>query len=283
MLGSIIGDMVGSVYEGKKIRTKEFEIPNPSMRMTDDSLLTLAVAKSLMKHYPLKNEEGERAFQKDLAWEFVDAWKTHRSAGFGGMFFSWCSDALESGEIPPAYNSFGNGSAMRVSPVAYVAKDEGEAKYLAKLVSEITHNHEEGIKGAEAIALAVFMALHGQNKEAIKAKMLEYYPEIAALDFETLVRSYRFNATCQGSVPQAIYCFLISNGLEDTIRNCVAIGGDTDTLADMAGGIAEAYYQKGSLSDLEIIFLDRVIDAKTKDAIKRFYGFAGSKKLLGLN
>ena len=278
MLGAIIGDMVGSVYEFHPIKRKDFEIFDNRMRMTDDSLLTIAVAKALIRHYPINySKESLKAIQDEVTMEFVKAWFKDRGAGFGGMFFKWCMRA-SCGNAEP-YNSFGNGSAMRISPVAWVANSEDELKILSKAVTEITHNHPEGIKGAEAVAMCIYLALHGSSKEEIKDRMVkEYYPEIAELDFENLVKTYTFSEICQKSVPQAIYCFLISDSLEDAIRNCVAIGGDCDTTGAMAGAIAEAYYQKEQLSEFEDRYLYLMIDPDVEKIIKEFHKTIGSSK-----
>ena len=278
MLGAIIGDMVGSRYEFHPIKTKDFSIYNPRMRMTDDSYLTIAVAKVLLRHYPIKYDENSlKAIQKELIEEFVYTWRGHPQAGFGGMFFKWCKQAMLGQNEP--YNSFGNGSAMRISPVGWIANSEEELKLLSKTVTEITHNHPEGIKGAEAVALCIYLALHSVSKEVIKTRMInEYYPEIADLDFDELVRDYQFSEICQKSVPQAIYCFLISNDMEDAIRNCVAIGGDCDTTGAMAGAIAEAYYQKDKVSPFEDKFMYLLIDPDVEQLVKDFHLTIGSKK-----
>ncbi len=275
MLDAIIGDMVGSMYEFTSIKTKDFEIFNMDSRMTDDSYLTIEVAKVLMKYYPISYDEKTlNSFKKDLIRGFVDTCKNHIYAGWGNMFFNWC---MNSNHDP--YNSFGNGSAMRISPVAYVAKSEDEVKVLSKTISEITHNHPEGIKGAEAIAISIYLALNSASKEEIKNRMVEeYYPCIFNLNFGSLLNNYKFSSKCEDTVPIAIYCFLISNSLEDAIRNAVAIGGDTDTIASMTASIAEAFYQKDSLSDFEDKFLYLKIDKETEDLIKDFYKMVGIKK-----
>ena len=280
MLGAIIGDMVGSMYEFHPCKTKTFDIYNSRMRMTDDSYLTIAVAKTLLKHYPIKyDEQSLKELQNDLSQEFVDMWSKHKEAGFGGMFYEWCLTCRDTGEIAKPYNSYGNGSAMRISPVGWIANSEEEVKVLSKAVTEITHNHPEGIKGAEAVAMAIYLALHGVPKEEIKERMInEYYPEIAELDFNELVKHYRFSEICQKSVPQAIFCFLISSSLEDTIRNCVAIGGDCDTTGAMAGAIAEAFYQKEQLSKFEDRYLYFMIDPDVEKLVKEFHKVIGSKK-----
>ena len=278
MLGAIIGDMVGSVYEFSPIKRKEFNIFNPHMRMTDDSLLTIAIAKVLLKHYPIDyKEETLKQIQKEICQEFVITWKKDRGAGFGGMFYKWCLKAAN-GVFEP-YNSYGNGSAMRISSVGWIANSEEEVKLLSKTVTEITHNHPEGIKGAEAVAMAIYMALHGSSKEEIKERMInDYYPEIKDLNFNNLVKTYYFSEICQKSVPQAIYCFLISESLEDAIRNCVAIGGDCDTTGAMAGAIAEAYYQKEQVSEFEDKYLYLMIDPEVEKLVKDFHKTIGSKK-----
>ena len=166
--------MVGSMYESRNIKTKNFKIIDPRMRMTDDSLLTIAVAKTLMKHRPMDDSpEGVASFQDDLAEEFVRAWKGNDRAGFGKMFYLWCVRCVNQGKRAPAYQSFGNGGPMRISPVAWVAQSEEEVKWLSRIVTEITHDHPEGLKGAEAIALSVYLALHGATKEEIKKRMVE--------------------------------------------------------------------------------------------------------------
>lgn len=275
MLGAIIGDMVGSVYEFTSIKTKDFNIFNLNSKMTDDSYLTIEVAKVLMKYYPVSYDENTlSSIKNDLINNFIKTCKNHIYAGWGNMFFKWC---LSTYHYP--YNSFGNGSAMRVSPVAYVAKNEDEVKILSKTVSEITHNHPEGIKGAEAIALSIFLALNNKSKDEIKDRMIkEYYPSIANLDFKKLLIEYKFSSRCEDTVPVAIYCFLISNSLEDSIRTAVAIGGDTDTIASMTGAIAEAYYQKDKLSAFEEKFLYLKIEPDVERLIKDFYKMVGVKK-----
>ena len=278
MLGAIIGDMVGSVYEFHPCKRKDFEIFDKRMRMTDDSILTLAISRVLMRNYPINySKESLDKIKEETIREFVEAWKNNRHAGFGGMFYRWCE--MASRGVARPYNSYGNGSAMRISPVGWIANSEEEVKLLSKAVTEITHNHPEGIKGAEAVAMAIYLALHGASKEEIKERMVnDYYPEIATLDFDDLVKNYEFSEICQKSVPQAIYCFLISNSLEDAIRNCIAIGGDCDTTGAMAGAIAEAYYQKDKLSEFEDRFLYFMIDPEVEKTIKDFHKTIGSKK-----
>ena len=266
--------MVGSVYEFHPIKTKQFEIFNVHNRMTDDSLLTIEVAKVLMNNYPIDySEDGLNIIKRQLTQAFHRCVLDNPGAGWGARFYFW---ALKD---PKPYGSYGNGSAMRISPVGWVAKTEEEVKLLSKAVTEITHNSKEGILGAEAIAISIFMALNGCSKEQIKDRMVnDYYPEISSLDFDDLVKHYEFSEICQKSCPQAIYCFLVSNTLEDAIRNCVAIGGDCDTTGAMAGAIAEAFYNKDKLSDFEEKFMYLQIDPIVEHIIKRFHKTIGSKK-----
>ena len=279
MLGAIIGDMVGSIYEFHPLKKKEFDIFNQRMRMTDDSLLTIAVARVLINHYPIDySAHGLESIKKDLIKEFVKTWKQNPGAGFGGMFFEWCLKASRTNIAEP-YHSYGNGSAMRISPVGWIANSEEEVKILSKAVTEITHDHVEGIKGAEAVAMAIYLARKGASKEEIGQRMIkDYYPEIAELDFDNLVKNYEFSEICQKSVPQAIYCFLISNSLEDAIRNCVAIAGDCDTTGSMAGAIAEAFYQKDKVSPFEDKYLYFMIDPEVEQLVKKLHQTIGSHK-----
>ena len=278
MLGAIIGDMVGSLYEFHPIKRKDFNIYDKRMRMTDDSLLTIAICKVLLNHYPFHLDESEiKNIQKELCEQFFSTWRAHQGAGWGGRFFEWCVKASK-GNMEP-YGSYGNGSAMRISSVAWLAKNEEEVKLLSNIVTEITHNHPEGLKGAEAVAIAIYLALHGASKEEIRERMInDYYPEIALLDYDDLVANYRFSEICQKSVPQAIFCFLESNSLEDAIRNCVGIGGDSDTNGAMAGAIAEAYYQKDKLSEFEDKFMYFLIDPEVEKLIKMLHYTINSKK-----
>ena len=280
MLGAILGDMVGSIYEFHPCKTKKFDIYNKNMVMTDDSYLTIAIANVLMKHYPIDYSiQSLKLIQEDLAKEFIKMWKQHADAGYGGTFLRWCHKSKELGHPAPPYKSFGNGSAMRISPVGWIANSEVEVKTLSKTVTEITHNHPEGLKGAEAVAMAIYLALHGSTKTEIKDRMVkDYYPEIASLDFDELVKNYSFSEICQESVPQSIYCFLISTSLEDAIRTCIAIGGDCDTTGAMAGAIAEAYYQKDKLSDFEEKFLQSLIGQDVAQLIKQLHKTIGSQK-----
>ncbi len=228
MLGAILGDTIGSIYEFNNHRSKKFELLGKGNFLTDDSIMTLAVME-IMQRRLYKD--------KDAIIDTLKKWgRAYPNRGYGGMFALWLgSDMRES------YNSYGNGAAMRISPVGYYCNSEEEVIAASRAVTEVTHSHPNGIKGAEVVAMCIYYAKLGKSKNFIKSYVDRYY----SLDFnyEDLKRHYRFNETCEGSIPQAIWCFLNSSSYEDTIRTVISIGGDCDTTASIAGGIAEAYYK----------------------------------------
>lgn len=231
MLGAIIGDIVGSRFEFNNHRSKEFALFTEGCFATDDSIMTLAVAKAILACEGDWDRLGEQTVK-----HMQQIGRKYPNCGFGGMFHRW----VFSGD-PQPYNSFGNGAAMRVSPCGFVAKTEDEAKMLSRKVTEVTHNHAEGIKGAEAVTVAIFMARNGATKKEIRERIeRDYYKLNFTLD--GIRDTYLFNETCQETVPQAIEAFLESITFEDADRNAISIGGDSDTLAAIACAIAEAYY-----------------------------------------
>jgi len=231
MFGAIIGDIVGSVYEFNNVKRKDFELFKRGSQMTDDSIMSLAVCDIL---------ESNKVRDKDFVIDTFKKWgKAFPNAGYGGHFFHWVL-----GDSREPYNSYGNGSAMRVSAVGWYANNEEEVKEYSRLVTEVTHNHKEGIKGAEVTAMCVFYARTGKSKEFIKDYALSQYPEIGELDYDELVKTYSHEEEiCQNTVPQAIYCFLISEDFEDCLRTTISIGGDCDTTAAISCAVAEAYYK----------------------------------------
>lgn len=246
MLGAIIGDTVGSRFEWHNHRSKEFDFLTYKCELTDDSIITLAIAKAVLK------SEGDINKLPNLAVRYMQQLgHFYPDAGYGGAFRKWLNS-----NNPKPYGSFGNGAAMRVSPVGFAADSLDEAIAMSKAVTKVTHNHPEGIKGAEATTVAIFMALHGESMLEIRDYIdKNYYPMNFTLD--GIRGSYQFNETCQDTVPQAMMAFFESTGFEDAIRNAISIGGDSDTLAAITGGIAEAYY--GIPSEIrkhELTFLD---------------------------
>lgn len=231
MLGAIIGDIVGSRFEWNNIKTKEFDFFTQDCTVTDDSIMSLAVAKAL-----LDSGKDSDKLSKIAASCLQEVGRPYHNCGYGGMFYRWMY-----ADEPEPYSSFGNGAAMRVSACGLAAETLDEAIKLARVVTEITHNHPEGIKGAEATAVALYMAKSGSNILEIRDYInTHYYPMNFTLN--DIRDSYQFDVTCQGTVPQAITAFLESCDFEDAIRNAISIGGDSDTLAAITGGIAGAYY-----------------------------------------
>ncbi|MBO4561982.1 MAG: ADP-ribosylglycohydrolase family protein [Clostridia bacterium] len=231
MFGAVIGDMVGSIYEFDNHRSKEFPFFGAGCWPTDDSIMTVAVAKALLE----TDGKAEGLSEQTARW-MRSIGRQYPSCGFGGRFFDWVF-----GDDPKPYYSFGNGAAMRVSPCGWAANSLEEAKRLSYAVTCVTHDHPEGIRGAEATACAIFLARTGSGKEEIRRFIEENY---YALDFtiDEIRPFYEFNETCQETVPQAIEAFLESDSFEDAIRCAISAGGDSDTLAAITGSIAEAYY-----------------------------------------
>jgi len=237
MLGAIIGDIVGSRFEtrntifSRSFKSKDFDFLTEKNRPTDDSIMTMAVAKAIFNCY------GDYSKLSNNTIKYMQEFgRKIEYANYGGTFRKWIWL-----KKPKPYNSFGNGAGMRVSPVAFVAKSLDECKKLAASVTEVTHNHPEGLKGAEAIAICCWLAINGKTKEEIKDYVNEHY---YILDFtiNQIREEFSWDVSCQGTIPQSIMCFLESSSYEDCIRNAVSLGGDSDTIAAMAGGIAECFY-----------------------------------------
>ena len=227
MIGAIIGDIAGSRFEFDNYREKDFEIFHKDSFFTDDTVMTVAVADAIS----MKSRE----FLPELVEGCMKIFGSKHACSYGGSFQAWLD-----GRIKGPYNSFGNGAAMRVSPCAYAAGSLEEAKELSRIVTEVTHNHPEGIIGAEAVTVAIYMALHGSRKDEIADSMWCYYD--LGFTIDKIRPTYEFDETCQGTVPQAIKAFLEASDFEDAIRTAVSVGGDSDTLAAITGSIAEAYY-----------------------------------------
>jgi ADP-ribosylglycohydrolase len=225
MIGAIAGDIIGSVYESHCLKTTDFAIFTANSTFTDDTVLTVAVADCILHN-------------KDYASTFKGYALKYPYAGFGGTFSQWAkSDSLE------PYNSFGNGSAMRVSPIGFAFDTMEEVLAEAKRSAEVTHNHPEGIKGAQAVAAAILLAREEKNKSRIKEFIERNFAYDLHQTLDDIRPYYYFDQTCQGSVPQAIIAFLESDSYEDAVRKAISLGGDADTLGCMTGGIAQAYYK----------------------------------------
>ena len=260
MIGAIVGDIVGSRFEWNNIKTKEFELFKAYSRPTDDSMMTIAIAAAILD----ADADIEKVGSCAIKW-MKEIGRSNLAMGYGGHFYEW----LISEDSKP-YNSWGNGSAMRVSPCAYVSDSIDEVLEYSDKVTEVTHNHPEGIKGARAITEAIYLALHDKSKDEIRKAMNKYYSLNFKLD--DIREDYKFDVSCQGSVPQAIVAFLESEDFEDAIRNAISIGGDSDTIAAMTGSIAEAYY--GVPNDIRKLVYERIEDNQKKiiDKFEQKYG-----------
>lgn len=235
MIGAIIGDIVGSRFEFHNHRSKKFSLFDEHCFFTDDTVMTIAVS-SAVAGYTLCHSEGEEFLRERTIARMQNFGQMYDGRGYGGMFLSWIYS-----KNPQPYYSFGNGAAMRVSACAYAGKTLSQALKEARIVTGVTHNHPEGIKGAEATTAAIWLALEGASKkEIIRHINSNYY----TLNFtlREIRRNYLFDESCQGTVPQAIEAFAEATSFEDAIRNAISIGGDSDTLAAITGSIAAAYY-----------------------------------------
>lgn len=254
MFGAIAGDIIGSIYEHYPIKTKAFPLFDERCRFTDDTVLTLAVADVLLNGGRYRDE-------------FRHYYRRYPGAGYGGMFHRWARSAN-----PQPYNSFGNGSAMRVSPVAFVFDEIERVRQEAARSAEVTHNHPEGIKGAEATASAVFLASLHMSKEEIRRYIEgEFGYDLSATPDE-IRPHYGFDVTCQGTVPAAISSFLHADDFEDAVRNAISLGGDSDTLACITGAVAGAYYGiPPSIKEAALSRLDEHLQSVTKQFADRFH------------
>ncbi len=225
MIGAIIGDVVGSIYERNNIKTPRFPLFDERSRFTDDTVLTVAVADSIL---------NEKEFGKSLqSWS-----RKYPNAGYGYRFRNWIF-----AENPEPYNSWGNGSAMRVSPVGFAYDSLDDVLKFSKKSAEVTHNHPEGIKGAQATASAIYLARNGASKDEIRQFIEDDFKYDLSRPISEIRPEYRFDVSCQGSVPEAIIAFLEGRDFENSIRLAISLGGDSDTIACIAGGISQAFYR----------------------------------------
>ena len=252
MLGAIIGDVVGSTYEFNKTKETDFPLFPEKSTFTDDTVLTIATAVAL-----IEDRKDYDVLYKKYANDYIEK-------GFGGMFLEWA----KAPEMQPAYNSWGNGSAMRVAPIGYLFDDIETTIEEAKRSAEVTHNHEEGIKGAEALAAAIFLALHGDSKEQIRNYIGDRFDYDLRRTISEIRPTYKFEVSCQKSVPEAIIAFLDSDCYETAIRLAISLGGDADTLACMAGGLAEAFYEK-----VPVMMIEKTWDLLPEDFHKVIIDF----------
>lgn len=248
MIGAIVGDIAGSRFEFKNRKSKEFDFFHKRCRFTDDSIMSLAVCQALIDSMPDYKNLSENTIK---SMQIIG--REYPNRGFGRNFKCWIFS-----DSPKPYNSYGNGSAMRVSGYGYAANSIEEAVYLSHKVTQISHNHPEGIKGAESVAVAVYLARTGKSINKIKDYINNNYYQI---DFtlDEIRETYQYEISCQNSVPQAFEAFFESTCFEDAIRNAISIGGDSDTVAAITGSIAGAYY--GVPEDIRNTALDYLDDS----------------------
>ncbi len=255
MFGAIAGDIIGSVFEHHNVKHTAFTLFSEGSRFTDDTVLTLAVAESIMDG----KEYGQALREYGLRYP---------RAGYGGLFLNWLFS-----QASGPYNSFGNGSAMRVSPVGFAYSTLEQVLKEAERSAAVTHNHPEGIKGAQATAAAIFLARQGSGMDEIRQYIANSFGYNLEQTLEQIRPHYRFDATCQGSVPQAIIAFLSSTDYEDAVRKAISLGGDSDTIACIAGGIAQAFY--GHIPKHIVSKARELLTPELLAAVDRFNAFAG--------
>ena len=269
MLGAIMGDIAGSRFEWKEWKSKDFVFLTDSNHFTDDGLMTLGIARAFVLN---KGKWHESDFQQKVIDSMVHVAKPYfNRRWWGANFYKWLTES----QTP--YNSWGNGAAMRVSSVGWIADSEEEVRYFSKLVTEVSHDHPEGLKGAEAVAMAIYLARNGTDMATIRQRMIEYYPGIEKMTVDNIRPGYGIDdqggfISCQGSVPEAIVCFLEATSTEDAIRNAISLGGDADTQAAITGSMAEAYF--GVPFELE----DKTLTYLTDELRSIYYSFDLIKK-----
>ena len=254
MLGAIAGDIIGSIYEAAPIKTKDFPLFGPGVTFTDDTVCTVAVADALMQG-------------GDFAGALRAYVRRYPGRGYGAMFRRW---AMTPGM--PAYGSWGNGAAMRVSPIAYWARDEAELLELAAGTAAVSHDHPDAVTGAQAVALAMWLARGGTDRPEIRARIGTGFGYDLEPSVDQIRAWYRFDVSCKGTVPPAIVCALAAEDYRDAVRNAISLGGDSDTLACITGGIAEILY---GLPDEVTREARALLDAPLREVIDRFYERVG--------
>ena len=266
MIGAILGDMIGAPYEfDRGDKTKAFPLFSKGSQFTDDSVMTIAVAEALISSYGKSDDEIKAALVKSM-----QKWG-HRypHAGYGCMFSQWLTT-----KDPQPYGSYGNGSAMRVSSAGWLYDDIKTTRHIAALTAEVTHNHPEGIKGAEASVSAIFLARNGSSKDEIREYIIKEFGYDLSRTCDEIRPTYHHVETCQETVPEAITAFLEGNDFEDVIRTAVSLGGDCDTLTCIAGGIAEAFY--GVPDEISAEGYKR-LNADMREVLGRFYAQLAEK------
>ena len=264
MIGAIVGDVIGSVFESYNIKSTDFALFSRYTTFTDDTVLTVAVADAILRRAVNSESYTKISERKHLyASKIKEYGRRYPEAGYGQMFWDWVkSDSMK------GYGSYGNGSAMRVSPIGFAFDTLDDVLKETELSAVVTHNHQQAVKGAKAIAAAVFLARTGENKESIKDYLTNKFRYNLDQKLDDIRPGYTFDVSCEGSVPQAIIAFMESEDFEDAIRKAISLGGDSDTIASMAGGIAQAYYKEVPKQLIYRVWL--LLDLSLKDVIREF-------------
>ena len=252
LYGALGGDLVGSIYEFGNIKTKDFPLIDDRCNLTDDSILTMATADAICS-------------KLDYAVCYHRWGNRHQHRGYGNMFKRWLD--LQENLLAP-YGSWGNGAAMRVSPLGFAFQTVDDVLDAAEASASATHDHDEGIRGASATALAVFLARQGEKKESIKKEIEFRFDYNLSQSLDSIRPDYSFDVSCQGTVPVAIHAFLESWCYEDAIRNAISVGGDSDTIAAITGGISLAYYKE--MPDRLVNAIEERLTQDMQDVCKRF-------------
>lgn len=253
MLGALAGDIIGSIYEWNNIKSTEFQLFKPNCHFTDDSVLTVALADAILTSSPYEGKLRQYAAR-------------YPDAGYGRHFRAWAKRSC----LAP-YNSCGNGAAMRISPAGWAFDTLEEVLCKAEEFTAVTHNHPEGIKGGQSTAAAIFMARNGASKDEIRHYATSAFGYDLTMSCDDIRPAYRFNGTCQGTVPQAMTAFLDSNDYESAVRLAVSLGGDTDTLACITGSIAEPFYGlPEQIAEITLSYLDDELRSVTREFYARF-------------
>ena len=260
MLGAIIGDIVGSQYEWQNNKSKDFTLFTGMCHYTDDSLMTLAIAQAFTLR---KGHWRDPDFQKFVVEKMVEMGRAHQGCSWGKSFYHWFM------YNPTPYHSYGNGAAMRISSVGWISESEDDVRYFSRLVTEVSHNHPEGIKGAQATAACIYLARTGKSKEYRKEYVETIFGYNLSRTCDEIRPTYQFDGSCQGTVPESIIAFLESIDYEHAIRLSVSLGGDSDTMGAITGAIAEAYYG-GVPEHIKQEVLKRLPD-EFIDVMSRFY------------
>ena len=261
LYGALGGDMIGSIYEWLNHKSKEFELVNRHCIFTDDSIMTLATAQAIL--------DGTY----DYAGQYHAWGNNYPNAGYGGSFYCWLETPVE--QLAP-YNSWGNGSAMRISPVGFAFDTEAEVLSQAEKSAAVTHNHPEGIKGAQATALAILLARQGLDQNAIKTRIEGDFGYDLSKSLDDIRPTYSFDVSCQGTVPVAIRAFLEATSYEDAIRNAISVGGDSDTIGAITGGIALAFFKE--MPDTLVMEIERRLFPDMQETCERFAVAFAQKK-----